>query len=360
MINHCIQQHLMRGAVLGISLILMLVPFSAGFSHDSYAQLGVSLQSSVPYVYQDTEGHTVVVGTVENTNHLSAISNVVIHVIFLGDADQDPLESVSGHTTLDVIPPEKSSTFSIRSENPNPEITKVSVRILSFDLAEEKQNRLTVSPVNMVFDNTFRFSGILQNGDAPSAENRVHFAFYDAFESPRTLSVSTVDLGSMEPGAEVAFEFEDVIDSKAVGFLLFAESDTFYSDAVDVTIPTQQLLTKLVTIHDVSAADESGAKISEADAGSVVTISSSITIQHAGDQDTQMSYKYYVQVKESGSSPAVVFLDVHEGVFDGTAQSPSVMWTPEESGLFIIETFVWDENNIPITNNGPIALFVVT
>ena len=359
MINHCIQQHLMRGAVLGISLILMLVPFSEGFSQDSHTQLDVFLQTPFPYVYQDIDGHTVVVGTVENTNQLSAVTNVFIHVSFFGDTDQHPLEYALGNTTLDVIPPGKSSTFVVRSENPNPEITEVSVRLLTFDLAEAKKNYLTVSSTDVVFDNTFRFSGILQNGAAPTSENRVHLAFYDAFEPPRMLSVSTVNLGSMEPNTEVAFEYEGMIDSRTVGFLLFAESDTFYSDAVDVRIPPQQLLTKLVTIHDVSAADESGAKMSEADAGSAVTISSSVAIQRTGDQDAPTLYKYYVQVKESGTSPAVVFLDVYEGVFDGTAQSPSVVWTPEEPGLFIIETFVWDENNIPITNNGPIALFVV-
>lgn len=348
----------MRGAVLGIFLILMLVPISEGFSQ-SPTQLDVSLQTPVPYVYQDVEGHTVVVGVVENTNQLSAVTNVFIHVSFFDNANPEPLEYALGNTTLDVIPSGKSSTFVIRSENPNPEIAEVSVRLLSFDIAEEKQNRLTVSPTNVVFDNTLRFSGILQNGDAPTSENRVHLAFYDAFEPPRILSVSTVNLGSIESGAEVAFEFEGVIDSRAVGFSLFAESDTFYSDAVDVKIPPQQLLTKLVTIHGVSATDESGAKVSEIDAGSAVNISSSITIQHTGHQDTPTSYKYYVQVKESGTSPAVVFLDVYEGTFDDTTQSPSVMWTPDEPGLFIIETFVWDENNIPVTNNGPIALFVV-
>ena len=349
----------MRGSVLGISLILMLVPFSEGFAQDSNTQLDVSLQTPVPYVYQDDEGHTVVVGVVENTNQLSAVTNVFIHVSFFNDADQAPIEFALGRTTLDVIPPEGSSPFVIRSESSNPDITEIFVRILSFDLAEEKQNLLTVSSTDVVFDNTFRFSGILQNGGAPTSENRVHFAFYDAFEPPRILSVHTVNLGSIESDAEVVFDFEDVIDSKAVGFSMFAESDTFYSDVVDASIPRQQLLTKLVTIHDVSATDESGARVSEVDAGSVVTVSSSITIQHAGDQDDPTSYKYYVQVKESGSSPAVVFLGVHEGMFDDTTQSPGVVWTPEEPGLFIIETFVWDENNIPITNNGPIALFVV-
>ncbi len=349
----------MRGAVLGISLILMLVPFSDGFSQDSSTQLGQSLNAPVPFVYQDAEGFTVVVGVVENINQMSAVADVFIHVTFYGDAGQEPLEYAFGGTTLDVIPSGGSSTFVIRSETPNPEITDASVRLLSFDLATEKPNSLTVYSTNVVFDNTFRFSGVLQNGATPTSENRVHFAFYDAFEPSRILSVSTVNLGNVEPNAEVAFEFEDVIDSKAVGFSLFAESDTFRSDIVDVKIPPQQLLTKLATIRDISATNDSGARVSEINAGSTVTISSSVGIQYVDDQDVQTPYKYYVQVKESGSSPAVVFLGVHEGVFDGTAQSPSVDWTPEEPGLFLIETFLWDENNVPITDNGPIALFVV-
>ncbi len=348
----------MHGAVLGISIILMLVPFSDGFSQGSSTQLGLPLKAS--HVYQDTEGYTVVVGVVENINQLSAVANVFIHVTFYGNAGQEPLEYASGATTLDVIPSGASSTFVISSETPNPEITNASVRLLSFDLATEKQHNLTVSPGNVVFDNTFRFSGVLQNGAAPTSENRVHLAFYDAFVPPRILSVLTVNLGDVEPNAEVAFDVEDAIDSRAVGFSLFAESDIFYSDVVDVQIPPRHLLTKLATIHDVSATDESGARVSEINAGSTVTVSSSVGIQYVDDQDAQTPYKYYVQIKESGSSPVVVFLGVYDGVFDGTAQSPNVDWTPEEPGLFLIETFVWDENNIPITNNGPIALFVVT
>ena len=362
-INYHIQKYMMRGAIVGLSIILLLFPLSDGFSQDANVDLDVFLHTDTQYIYKDTEGYTVVVGTVENSNQLSAVNNVFIHVSFYDESGQSPLEYGIGHATmLDVIPPGGTSPFVIRSETPNPDIAEASVRVLSFDLSDKKQDQITLAPISVSHDNLFKISGTIQNGPASTADNKVHLAFYDAFDPPRILSTSTVHLGALESDTQTIFDFEGIIDTKAVGVLMFAESDVFYSEAIDVKIPRQQILTKLVTIHDVTATDEDGSKVSDIAVGSPVTISSLLTlvnIEEQEDDNATTPYKYYIQIKESGASPAVVFLDVYNGEFKDAIQSPTVVWTPEEAGLFVIETYVWDENNIPIANNGPIALFVV-
>ena len=53
--------------------------YLTGFSQEYYDNtptLSVSLTSDSPFVFQDSEGYTVVVGMVENKNSLTAVTNV--------------------------------------------------------------------------------------------------------------------------------------------------------------------------------------------------------------------------------------------------------------------------------------------
>ena len=65
-------------------------------------------------------------------------------------------------------------------------------------------------------------------------------ALYDGFEPPRILEVITIELDDVESDAEVSFNVNRQIDARAVGFLLFAESDIFSSNFIDVEIPEPQ------------------------------------------------------------------------------------------------------------------------
>ncbi len=346
-------------------LILLLIPFSQGFSQeysDNVSTLSASLVNDFPFVYQDSEGYTVVVGEVKNNDSLTPITNVRVQVIFFGDSDPNPLEVNEGRTTLEVIPPNGQSPFAIRSASPNPDITQASVSILGFGSSGSKEKGLTVSSTGVTLDTSLHFSGILQNGGAPNFDTNVYLAFYDGFEPPRILGVSTIELGDVQPDTKVSFEFDEPIDARAVGFLLFSESDIFYSDFVNVELPPSQILTKLATISDVTVEDNMGRQLSEIKMGSTVNLKSNIWIQFAADQKSnETAYTYYVQVKESGQSPKVEYLGKFDGRFIGTGtESQSIDWIPEKKGLFFIETFVWDRSNIPIAEQGPFVLILVT
>ena len=343
-------------------LILLLVPVSQGFSQvtNTPSTLALSLNEDNIHVYQDSDGYTVVVGIVENNNPLTPVTNVKIQVNFYNDLDPAPLEVVQGNTTLEVVAPNGKSPYSIRSQTPNPEITQASVSLLGFDSSVEKQKGLTVYSTDVFLDNSFRFSGILQNGGAPNTNTNVYLAFYDGFEPPRLLGVSTIELGNVDPNAEVSFDLDEMIDSRSVGFFLFAESNIFVSDFVDITIPPRQIVDKLITISDVSVEDSNGNKLSELSVGSPVHIKSETLIQFASEESDETAYTYYVQVKESGKMPYVEYIGKFDGRFIGTGiETQTIDWIPEKTGLFFIETFVWDRNNVPIAEQGPFVLIIV-
>ena len=342
----------------------MLIPFSQAFSQeysDNAPTLSVSLTSEVPYIYKDSEGRTVVVGMVENNNPLTPVTNVRIQVNFFDEFSNTPLEVIEGKSILEVIPSNGQSPYMIRSQSTDLNLTHASVSLLGFDSSIIKQKRLTVFSSEVLSDDSFNFSGVLRNGAAPSSDTKVYLAFYDRFEPPRILKISTIELGDIMLNTQVNFDITEKIDTRAVGFLLFAESNIFSSDFVDVEIPPPQLLTKLAKISNVSIKDNLGNSLSEIKLGTSVRIESETLVQFSTDQTTnETPYTYYVQVKESGKIPYVEFIGKYDGRFIGTGlQSQTIDWIPEKEGLYFIETFVWDRNNNPIAERGPVAIVLV-
>ena len=122
----------MKKLIFGIVFVLILFPVSQSFSQeytDTNPTLIVSTNSDTNYVYQDSEGHTVVIGVIENNDPLSFVTNVKVQAYFYDEFNPDPLEVKEGSTILDVIPPSSSSPFLIRSENPNSDIVDVFTKL---------------------------------------------------------------------------------------------------------------------------------------------------------------------------------------------------------------------------------------
>ena len=355
---------IMIKVILCSFLVLLLVPFNSGFSQeytDNAPTLTVSLMNDTQYVYQDSEGYAVVVGMLENNNSLTSVSNVQIQVKFFDEFNPAPLEVVQGTTTLNVIPSNGKSTYSIKSQTPNSEITQASVSLLGFTPSVERHKGLVVYSTDIFLDTSLRFSGVLQSGGAPNVNTNVYLAFYDHFEPPRILSVSTIELGKVNLDTDVSFEFDKVVDSRAAGFLLFAESDVFYSDFVDIKIPESQIPDKFVTISSVSVEDSDGNPLSELSVGSPVSIKSKTMIEFAASHESdEADYTYYVQIRESNELPYVEYVGKFDGRFVGTGEEiQTIDWIPDKPGLYFIETFVWDRNNVPLADQGPFVLIIV-
>ena len=339
----------------------MLFPVSSGFAQktDTPSALTVALTSESPYVYKDDEGYTVVVGEVANNNKLTAVSNVQIRVNFYSETGNVPLESVRGQTVLQVIPASGSSPYIIKSKTPNPEITSISLFLEAFSPSTAKSQGLTVQVTDILYDNNLYISGKLTNGGSPITGASVYIAFYDAFSPQRLVGVSTVSVGDMKSNEQKEFILNEKITERAVSFKVFAKSDVFSSNSITKTIP--QKLTKMVTISGVTPSDSNGMKLSEIEVGSTVNIKSDLFVQFlTDDKSSEVPYRYYAQVKQSGEIPYVEYLGKFDGRFVGVgAQEASIDWIPEHPGVFFIETFVWDRNNVPIADEGPIVVIVV-
>ena len=87
-------------------------------------------------------------------------------------------------------------------------------------------------------------------------------------------------------------------------------------------------------------------------------------IQFTNNISDETPYTYYVQIKESSSNvdipPSIEYVGKYDGQFMGnTFELPSIDWVPEKKGLFFIETFIWDRNNVPLADQGPFVLLLV-
>lgn len=351
----------MKKILFGLFLILMLFPVSSGFSQksDTLSTLSVVLTSETPFVYQDDEGYTIVVGNVENKNKITSVTNVQLVVNFYDDTGFEPIETVRGSTILELIPESGISPYVIKSSSPNPNITQVSIFLEGFSPSSSKSQQLKVESTSVVLDENLKISGVLTNGGSPITDTSVHIAFYDSFIPPRLVGVSSIPIGDIAANDKVDFYFNEEIDSRAVNFQIFAQSNVFYSNFITEDVPEQ--LTRLVTISNTSLKDSEGNRLAEINVGSTVNIQSDVWVQFSTDQATnETPYRYYAQVKESGDKPYVEFLGKFDGRFIGTgSQSIAIDWIPENSGVYFIETFVWDRSNIPIAQKGPIILIIV-
>lgn len=225
-----------------ILLIFSIIAVSI-FSQDAFSQytdtpqsITVTLKSSANF-YQDVDGHIVVNGIIENKNEFSSVTNVLVHVSFYDDFNPEPLEVNVGNTIMDVVPTESEAPFSIRSKNPLSNVQQVSVIVLGFDATQSKVKGLDISSEYASLDSPFRFSGSLQNIGAISNNTLVHVAFYDGFEPPRILDVLTIDVGSIEKNSKIPIDFTHEFDTPPRGAYIYAESDVFSSNFIDVKFP---------------------------------------------------------------------------------------------------------------------------
>ena len=341
-------------------LTLVLFPISSGLSQksDTLSTLSVALTSESPFVYKDNEGYTVVVGNVINNNELTPITNVNLIVSFYDETGTQPLEIARGTTILEVIPESATSPYMIKSSSPNPDISHISVMLEGFLPSTPKPAQMVVESTGVVFDENLELSGTLTNAGSPINDTFVYLAFYDAFIPPRLVGISTISIGDVAADEKITFNFDEEFNPKASSYELFAQSNVFNSNIVNEKIPQQ--LTRLVTISDVSLKDSQGNKLPEISVGSFVNIQSNVFVQFSENQKSnETPYTYYAQVKNS-NIPTVEFLGKSDGRFIGEgSQSITIDWIPEQSGIFFIETFVWDRNNVPIANKGPNVVLVV-
>ena len=346
----------MKKFIFGIIFLFLLLPISQSYPQeytDTNPSLTISMNSDNNFVYRDSEGYTVVIGLIENNDPMSFVTNVVIQANFYDDFNSNPLEVKEGTTTLKVIPPNSNSPFMIRSDNPDIDITQVYTKFLTFDTSESMKNSLQISINDISTEtvtrsdsiHTLSFSGILRNGDSFVSDTAVHFAFYDVFN--RIIQISTIDIGDIDMNGLSSLELTEEINSSSVGFLLFSESDKFFSDFKNVKIPTPQLRTNLTTtcgsnevaIHDACTSyDISGGHVISA---TVNTNDNSVIINIDADDDGTLT------ISPSTSTQKGIFMVLVDGEESDDAEingnTVIVPFGAETEQIEIIGTFVIPE-----------------
>jgi hypothetical protein len=343
--------------ILVISIFaFLLLPVSQGFGQvtDTPATLGVKLTNTTPFSYKDDQGYTIVIGEVENTKTFP-VTNIKVWVGFYsgnasGPGGEAPLETVTGSTLLDVIPARGKSPFMIKSKTANPEISEVTINILGFNSATQKQQVLQITPATLTIGNTIKLPvEIKNNGPQESTKTNVYLIAFDAFKPPRIVGIQTLTIDEITQGKSANIEFDALMDYRATSFKVLAASDNYQSPITDVTDISLDTLTRLISINDVNVMDSSGTRVSQLKVGEPVDIASDLSIQYFALSGSKQPYVYYVQVKQFGETAPVEFLGIAEGEFSSAVpQTASVSWTPEREGGYFIEVYVWDPNGVAL------------
>ena len=355
----------MKKILLIVFLVFILFPISSSFSQEKYdkpSTLGIVLTNSDPFYYKDEGGHTVIIGEIKNTKDFD-LTAITIRGFFYDEFSEQPLEANLGTTIFDVIPSLETVPYIIKSPNPNAAITYVSAKLQGFTSAPTKNEELSIESEISVLNEQIKITGKLTNNSSEEAlQTKIHLAFYDAFQPPRIIWISTIQLDeSIEGDSSANFEFDEQFDRFPFSYKIFAESENAYSITQNYLIPHPESFTKIIIINDISINDSDGNKLTGASQGTTINIESNVLIQYSSDQDTfEQPFVYYAQVKQSEKG-FVEFIGKFEGTFQSTGtQSPLVEWIPQNKGLYFIETFVWDPNAVPLASKGPIMLVLVT
>lgn len=343
--------------LLAVALIsFLLLPLSQGFGQvtNTNPTLAIKLTSTAPFSYKDSEGYTVVIGEIANTKTFP-VTNVKIWVGFYssaasGSKGSAPLESSTGSTILDVIPGNGKSPFMIKSKTANPQISEITINILGFNSAAQKQQSLEVTPSPLSIGNTVKVSAdITNNGQQGSIDNTVYLIAFDAFNPPRIVGIETQSIDSLAKGQTATVQFNSQMDYRASKFTIVAESDQYQSKFTDIKNVTVDTMTKLISIFDIDTLDDSGEHISEISVGDTVDIASNLLIQYSALSGTEQQYVYYAQVKEFGETAPVDFVGTYDGVFNSASpQTAMVQWTPSHPGGYFIEAYVWDPDGVAL------------
>lgn len=342
------------------ALLVLLLPVAQGFAQmtDTPSSLGVKLSGNT-FSYKDSDGYTVVLGEVENQKTFP-ITNVKVWVGFYDSDKGSPLETTTGTTLLSVVQPHTKSPFMIRSQTPDSDISQVTVNILGFNSASPKQQLLEVAPSAMSITDTAKLPGTITNkGQLAATHTKIHLISYDAFNPPRIVGISTIEINDLKPNTTYDFGFDSDVDPRAVSFKLVAESDSYQSKITNVASVSVDVMTRLITINDISVTD-AGQPTSKIKVGTPVDISSLLSVQALAGGSQQ--YVYYAQVKQFGERGTVEFLGMTEGMFNSTQpQTAKVTWTPQNEGGFFIEAYVWDQNGAALAApSNTVSIILVT
>ena len=346
-------------------LLLILIPFS---TLEGFAQIqnevtksgtggggeGVFFVNTYPFSFKDGKGYTVVLGEVFN-NHNFPITDVKIRVNFYNTISNESIDSVLGYTILDSIPALGTSPVIIKSSAPNSAISRVDMTLLGFDSSPVKPPSLAIITNSLKIGDSLSFSGIITNNDIMDATDiKIHLVSVDIFDPPRVVDISSINLdNSLNPGKSQTFSINTTLNPKSVNYYILAESENYLSAKTSVDTKKISSQSKIITLNDVTSTN---IKQNNSIIFSPIRIDAQIFMQEFTSINSEEHYVFYVQIKEAESG-LVEFIDTSSSVlYENSRENPNIIWIPENEGLFFIETYLWNTDDVTLSSPGEILI----
>jgi hypothetical protein len=138
-----------------------------------------------------------------------------------------------------------------------------------------------------------------------------------------------------------------------VNYYILAESDNFHSQPI--TIDNKKIISqnKIITINNVTITN---IKQDESIIFSPIQINAQILMQEFTSFSLEENYIFYVQIKNAQSG-LIEFIGSSSSILqEDLPENPSIIWIPENEGLFFIETYLWNTDNVTLSSPGEILL----
>ena len=318
---------------------------------------GVRFVNSAPYSFKDDSGYTIVLGEIENTRDFS-INDVRIWTGFYNQFSDQPIKTLTGTTIIDTVPPNSKIPFLISSLEPDAAISRVAVNLVGFNSASERETLLSIQSKSLELGSSLSFEGTIRNdGDTESSNVMIYLISKDTFEPPRIVGLAQKQFTeSLVPGETRQFTINDNLNSKAISFSLIANSDNYISKTSIIEDKKIHLESSQVVILDV---DVSNIKQDKTLISSPVLIEAQVLMKQNFQVDNEQPFVFYVQIKQADTGIVEFVGAVPGSLSSGLPQQPNLIWIPETEGLFFIETFVWDTDDVALTSTGPITIVSV-
>ena len=346
-------------------LLLIIIPLS---TFEGFAQIqnevtksgtggggeGVFFVNTYPFSFKDEKGYTVVLGEIFN-NHNFPITDVKIRVNFYNEISNEPIDSVVGYTVLDSISALGTSPVTIKSSFPNSAISRVDMTLLGFDSSPDKLLSLSISTNSLKVGDSINFSGIITNNGTMDATNiKIHLISVDIFDPPRVVGIASIHLdNSLNPGKSQTFSINTTMNPKSVNYYILAESENYLSAKTSIDTKKISSQSKIITLNDITATN---IKQNNSVIFSPIRIEAQIFLQEFTSINSEEHYTFYVQIKEAESG-LVEFIDKSSSVlYENSRENPNIIWIPENEGLFFIETYLWNIDDVALSSPGEILI----
>jgi hypothetical protein len=243
----------------------------------------------------------------------------------------------------------------LKSSIPNSAISRVGVTLLGFDSSPEKPTSLSIKVDLLEITNSLNFSGIItNNGNEDATDIKIHLISTDIFDPPRIVSLSSINFENpLIPGNSQIFSINDILNSKSVNYYILAESDNFHSHPIIIDNKKIISQNKIITINDVTITN---IKQDESIIFSPIQINAQILMQEFTSFSLEENYVFYVQIRNAESG-LIEFIGSSSSILqEDLPENPSIIWIPENEGLFFIETYLWNTDNVTLSSPGEILL----